>query len=228
MLFRYVLALFVALVISGCAVKPQNPIAFDSQKIISNSTRVGVVMTPMPVVDTRFPGADCLLCMAAASVANNALTTHVKTLPLEDLPLLKIEVVKSLKAKGLQVVDLDTPLDLSKFPDVRNSEPGFSKKDFSSLKSQHNIDKLLVLSIAAVGVHRNYSAYIPTGAPYSTVQGVGYIVNLNDNSLDWYEPVTIRKFAEQNWDEPPKFPGLTNAYYQAIEMAKDAFTRVFK
>jgi hypothetical protein len=27
--------------------------------------------------------------------------------------------------------------------------------------------------------------------------------------------------AQGEWDEPPKFPGLTTAYYQAIELAKD-------
>jgi hypothetical protein len=79
-----------------------------------------------------------------------------------------------------------------------------------------------------VGIHRNYASYVPTGAPHSTIQGVGYIVNLKDNSLEWYQPVTIKKFTDQNWDEPPKFPALTNAYYQAIEMAKDAYIGTFK
>jgi hypothetical protein len=31
------------------------------------------------------------------------------------------------------------------------------------------------------------------------------------------------KSAESTWDEAPTFPGLTNAYYQALELAKDAF-----
>jgi hypothetical protein len=57
------------------------------------------------------------------------------------------------------------------------------------------------------------------------LQGVGYIVNLKNNTYEWYLPVLVTKAADQNWDEPPKFPGLTNAYFQALEIGKDSFLR---
>src|SRR5438105_4512456 len=40
-----------------------------------------------------------------------------------------------------------------------------------------------------------------------------------------YEDLQELKNADKAWDEPPKFPGLTNAYYQALELGKDQFRK---
>ena len=34
--------------------------------------------------------------------------------------------------------------------------------------------------------------------------------------------------ADGAWDEPAKFPGLTNAYFQVVELGKDEVLRPFK
>ena len=47
------------------------------------------------------------------------------------------------------------------------------------------------------------------------------MVNLKTNAYEWYSPIDINKAAAM-WDQPPKFPDLTNAYFQAIELGKDA------
>uniref|UniRef100_UPI0040373C9F hypothetical protein n=1 Tax=Methylophilus sp. TaxID=29541 RepID=UPI0040373C9F len=100
-------------------------------------------------------------------------------------------------------------------------------KDFSSFKQKYNIHKLVVIEINSLGFVRTYAAYIPTSDPKGTLQGVGYMVNLADNTYDWYLPVTVTKSAESNWDEPTAFPGLTNAYFQAMEIGKDSFLSPF-
>jgi hypothetical protein len=85
----------------------------------------------------------------------------------------------------------------------------------------------LVISITSLGFLRTYSAYIPTSPPKGLLEGVGYMVNLKTNNYEWYERVTIIKSADGNWDEPPQFPGLTNAYFQTLELGKDSFLRTF-
>jgi len=35
------------------------------------------------------------------------------------------------------------------------------------------------------------------------------------------------KSAEARWDEPPKHPGLTKAYFQALEVGKETLTKPF-
>jgi len=79
-----------------------------------------------------------------------------------------------------------------------------------------------------VGVERSYSSYIPNGSPHAYLTGKGYLVNLSNNTYEWYRPVRIVRGAEgDKWDEPPKFPGLTNAYFQVLEMSKDEFVKPF-
>ena len=80
-----------------------------------------------------------------------------------------------------------------------------------------------MIDITALGFTRTYSAYIPTSDPKALLRGAGYIVNLNNNTYEWYMPVIITKSADKNWDEPTKFPGLTNAYFHALELGKDRF-----
>jgi hypothetical protein len=105
--------------------------------------------------------------------------------------------------------------------------PNTARKDFSALKKKHNLDKILVINISSLGIWRNYSAYIPNGDPKAVVKGQGYLVNLKSNTYDWYQPVDVAKSAGGKWDEEPKFPGLTNAYFQAIELGKDVFLKTF-
>jgi hypothetical protein len=213
--------------LGGCASTPQFPVALSKEVLAVKTTKVGVAMTALPKVDTQFPGAGCLLCLAAASIANQSLTAHVQTLTPEDLPQLKTEVAKLLRAKGLDAIVIDEPLNVRGLPDFSAKEPNFARKDFSSLKAKYQVDKLVVIDVTALGAWRSYASYIPSGDPKAVFMATGYLVNLGNNALDWYRPLQIYKSADQKWDEPPKFPGLTNAYYQAIELGKDAITKPF-
>lgn len=216
------LLLVASAVLAGCATPPQPPLAMKAE-MLSSKARVGVAMAPLPKVDTRFPGADCLLCLAAASVANNSMTNHVQTLKADELLELKLEVAELLKGKGLEPRVIDEPIELKTLPEV-DAKPGFARRDFAALKAKYGVDKLFFVDVTAVGVWRNYASYIPTAEPKATVQGAGYVIDLNTGAYDWYAPIAIFKAGAGRWDEPPAFPGLTNAYYQAIEAAKDTVT----
>ena len=95
------------------------------------------------------------------------------------------------------------------------------RRDFSALRAKYGIDKLLVLDITATGVSRPYSSYIPAGLPVSMVSGLAMIVDLKTNTFNWYLPLTTTRQADGAWDEEPKFPGLTNAYFQTVETVRD-------
>lgn len=221
-----ILLAVITIFTAGCA-QMQTPVSLTNDAIISNSGRIGVAMTPLPKPDTYFPGANCLLCIAAASVANSSLTAHAKTLQHEDLPNLKNEVANLLRKKGANVVVIAEELDVLALPSSEMRELNYARKDFSSLRQKHNIDKVLVFQIGELGFVRNYSAYIPASDPKSLLNGVGYIIDLKTNKYDWYQPIMISTSASRNWDEPPKFPGLTNAYFQTIELGKDRFLQPF-
>lgn len=214
----------IAVGLGGCATRPPSPVSLAEDSLNSQTGRLGVAMTALPKVDTEFPGAACLLCLAAAATANSSLTAHANTLPYEDLPKLKNEVadlIRSKKKANVTVIPED--LKVGELADYGTVGPNIARKDFSPLKQKYKIDKLLVIDITALGFTRPYSAYIPTSDPKALLRGAGYIVNLNNNTYEWYMPVIITKSADKNWDEPPKFPGLTNAYFQALELGKDRF-----
>ncbi|MDF2447260.1 MAG: hypothetical protein K0S46_2496 [Moraxellaceae bacterium] len=230
MKIRFAAALVAAAAfLSGCAVTPQQPIAFAPAKLKEAPARqVGVVMTKLPKVDTAFPGAGCLLCYAAAATANGSLTRHTASLTHEDLPQLKTMVVDQLTRDGVAAKAIDEELDVAKLPKAKVKGPNLAKRDFTQLKEKYGVDQLLVIELQTIGFVRNYSAYVPLSDPKATFAGSGYMVDLNDNSLQWYREVLIQKAADGAWDEPPAFPGLTNAYYQALELGKDDILTALK
>lgn len=215
-----------ALILAGCAATPpQQPIAMNRTALHGQGTRVGVAMK-VPKVDTSFPGAGCLLCIAAASAANSSLTTYTQKLPSDDIVRIRSDLADLLRKKGYTPTVLPDDFAVDNLP---KSEGGPNKPthDFSSLRSKYQIDKLIVVQINQLGISRNYASYIPTGEPQSVVSGVGYMVNLTDNSYEWYQPITQARTAGGPWDEAPNFPGLTNAYFQAVEGARDTVLKPF-
>ncbi len=204
--------------LTGCA-SPQMRLPLSPQAVATPGVKVGIVMTATPAPNTRFPGADCLLCLAAAELTNATLGTYTKTLAVDDLPKIKGALAERLKRNGATVTMIDA-LDVSALPNF-DTKVNFARKNFASVKQQYGVDKLVVIAIEFAGIERAYSSYIPAGDPKAAIRGTAYMVNLTDNTYDWYEPIAVLKASDAKWDEPPVFPGLTNAYFQSIEMVRD-------
>lgn len=220
--------LFLVALLAGCAAPPQTSVGLASDYFSAPRTgRIGVAMAALPKPDTNFPGADCLLCLAAASVANSDMSSAVATWSTADLNPLKAELVAALAARGQQAVAIDEDLKMDAVPDRSDPQPGFARKDFTSFRQKAGVDRLLVVDIGALGAWRNYAAYIPSGPPRAVFKAQAYIVDLATHKLEWYERFDLGRGAEGNWDEPPKFPGLTNAYFQVLEEGKDAIKMPF-
>ncbi|MFT3955963.1 MAG: hypothetical protein QM722_16720 [Piscinibacter sp.] len=214
--------------LAGCATAPQNPVTLNGGALAAPNARIGVAMTALPKVDTSFPGASCLLCIAAASMANSTLTTHANTLPPEDLARLKELLAEQLAKKGTQAKVIAEPLKIDDLPSASAQGTNLARKDFTGLAKAHDVDKLLVVAIHTLGFERSYAAYIPSGDPKAVVRGVAFMVDLKTNAYDWYQPLNVLRASDGAWDEPAKFPGLTNAYFQAVELGKDEVLKPFR
>lgn len=221
----WLLGLIVLL--AGCAAPQQSFVNLPADYFTSGKGSIGVVATPLPTPDTYFPGAHCLLCLATASMTNNAMTTAVRQWPTDDLKNLKEEVAALLRAQGQTVVVIDEPIKVADLPARNAPQAGFAPKDFSSIKAPAKLDRLLVIEYRSLGAVRNYSAYIPTGAPRATFEAHAYIVDLSTHKFELYDMISRDGLVQGNWDESPKFPGLANAYFTAIEEGKDAIKRPF-
>jgi len=218
----------VAVLVVGCAAPIQSIVELNKSALNAKSGKVGVVMTPLRKADTRFPGADCLLCMATASILNTSLTSYTQKLPPEGLPELKGTLAELIRKNGGEVVVITDELKLDELPDFASKGPNIALKDFSGLKKKYAIDKILVLDVPVLGMYRQFSGYIPTSDPRAEFEIKGYLVNLSNNTYEWYQKFSEAKGANGNWDEPPNFPGLTNAYFQVLEMGKDKLVGTFQ
>jgi hypothetical protein len=153
------------------------------------------------------------------------LSKHAETLTTDDLSRLRQRIADALAKRGATVKVIAEPVNVEALPQAATDAPGFARKNFSALKQKYGVDKLLVIEIHQLGFERTYTAYIPTSDPKALFRGVGYIVDLRTNKLEWYQPVDVRKSADGQWDEPARFPGLTNAYFQALEIGQDTLVR---
>lgn len=223
------LTAFCLLLLGGCVSAPQKPIELSQNTLSAKSGRVGVAMTALPKVDMHIIGADCIVCYAVVAAKNSSLTKHAQTLPYEDLPKLKNDILDMIRKKGADAILISEPIDIDALLSNRNGGQNIAEKDFAPLKTKYMVDKLLLIDIKTLGFRRFYNNYFPTTDPEAVLTGAGYIVNLNNNAYEWYlPPVYITMHADKNWHEPPQFPGLTNAYYQVLELAKDRYMKPFR
>jgi len=221
------LFLLASMQLCGCASNPQLPVTFADGALTAQSGRFGVAMTALPKVDTSFPGAGCLLCLATAATANSSLTKHAHMLTAEDMLMLKDGVADRLRKRGLEVTVVAENLSVKQLQDFSGGGFNFAKKDFRVLKDKYKVDHLVVIDITSLGFVRNYSSYISTGDPTAELIGTISVVNLSTNAYDFFLQINQMKGAEGAWDEPPDFPNLTNAYYSVVESGKDAVQHPF-
>jgi len=178
-------------------------------------------------VGMSFPGADCLLCIAAAALNHTDLRAHVGKLPLEDLPKLKQMLAEKLARRGIKVKVIDEPLKIGDIPKVSTEDDLRAKRDFTVFAKRNEVDRVLVLDLRQIGVERNYQVYVPVAPPRAVVRGEAYLVNTSNGQYEWFHKIDVVRTPSGEWSEPPQFPGLTNAYFEALEVAKDELLKPF-
>lgn len=211
----------LALVLTACGSTPQPTVQLQSNQVGTDKKVAFVYVGPEDTAaTTHIYGAGCLLCYGVASALTSSLDKHLEgTIDATELNALKDLVIQEYRQynSDMQVVTLNTPINkLKKF----KGELGFAEKDFRPLKDTLNADVLVVFELYEHGAYRSFSEYIPNGDPQGYVSGKLYTVDLSTNAYIQYLVIDQKVQPEGLWDEPPTFPGVTNAYYQAIENAK--------
>ncbi len=221
--FGAAFALGVAVLLAGCAGPVQQPVNLQADYFSAGKAkqgRMGVILADLPKPDTQFPGAGCLLCLAFANGAHSSLNKEVQAFSTAELLPLPGQLVDLLKKQGIDAVLIQGPLKVADLPDLGGDTTNKSRKSFAALKAKHQLDRLLVVDITALGVWRSFSAYVPTDVPRAVLYGNVSLIDLSTHALEWYLPLSLSRGAEGAWDEP-KFPGLTNAYFQVLETGMD-------
>lgn len=227
MKFPLWVGLVLATFLSGCASFRQPPVVLDPQALHASRGKIGVAMTAVPTPSVVVQGADCVLCILLAKQMLSLVSKQAETLPVDDLKRLKAEVAERLRARGLDAVALDEDFDWKQYPEVEKKVPGIATHDLRDLQRRNGINQLVLLQVFQLGFHRKYATYFPSSDPVAQVAGQGMMIQLDSGRLTWYQDVLTRKEARGDWDEQPHYPGLTNAYFQAVEAARDAFLQPF-
>ena len=203
----------------GCAVTPQNNVNFSPAFWENKEQSIGVYVTELPEVKGHISGAGCLLCLATASAINSDLNTHMKEQSNADLSDIQTLLVASLNERGINAKPVAGPIDISKLAKYSSQEVNAARKDFTSLSEELNVDQLMVVSINTLGTMRNFANYVPVGDPFATFNAVMYVVDTKTNTYNFYEAINLAQYSETPWKEE-NFPGVTNAYYTALELGK--------
>ncbi len=219
-LTRVLAVVLILALLGGCATAPQNKIDFSSQELAGANQKIGVIRSKIPEVAAEFPGADCLLCIAAALANHSSFRDHVKSLSSSDLAVLHDAVVSRLRAKGLEVVKLSDEIDVRKLDSVKEVRDGFAKNNFSSFQAR-GLTSLVVVDFKTVGFRRSHQNYFPSEPMKARVVAEVYMVRLADGKLLWFERYDLLKGTSGEWDNKPKFPEITNAFYSLVEEFKD-------
>ena len=159
---------------------------------------------------------------------NTSLTSHIQTLSVNDLENLDTELAKLLSNHSADVRLIKSTIDIEKLENFETEALNFSDKDHRPLRATLGIDKLAYINIYTAGSTRQYNAYVPIGPPTGSLYGRVYLIDLKTNKYDLYDELSFKINVHGEWDEPPAFPGVTNAFYQAIESARNNVLSSFR
>ncbi len=216
---KKIITLFLLITLVGCGTTPQPTVELQANHFTNKEKKIGFYFQRGDKATTHIFGASCLLCYGVASSLTSSLDKHLATLPVSDIDSLKTLIQDEFKERSDYVTTLDDPKLLDKLPKFKG-ELGFAKQDFRGLKDKFDIDVLVVANFDSFGAYRSFSSYVPNGDPQGYLKGVVYTIDLNTNQYLQYRLVDEKVQPEGLWDEPDDFPGVTTAYYQAIENVK--------
>ncbi len=210
----------------GCASVIPN---FDAKQNFwkDKSSSVGVAVVKIPVAKTHKSGTQGLLDLAINNSMSTDLDKHLATFDVTPIKKVTTKIVAYLTSRGINAKEIKKTIDVEKLKEFEGESSSSTKylavKNFTSLKSELGVDKLLLLSVDLIGTIRNYYGFIPTNSPtgYSLLRG--RVINLKTNELEWNQVVSKSVHYEgEDWDTPPNFPELTNALTKAYEQSRNS------
>lgn len=211
----------LTLLLAACGSTPQPTVALQSNNVGADKKVVFAYVGPEDANGTtHIYGASCLLCYGVAAGLTSSLDTHLETtVDASELEAIRDLVISEYRQHNndISVVTLDTKVSkLKKF----KGDLGFAPKDFRPFADKFDADVLVLLELTEHGAYRSFSGYIPNGDPQGYVRGLLSTIDLKTNAYIQYLVIDEKVQPDGEWDEPPTFPNVTNAYYQAIENVK--------
>jgi len=205
------------LALGGCAsVQPQIALKpeFKRQKQETVAIVVGKLHKPMSMK----VGAQGLLDIAINNAMASGLDKHLAGLDITRFNRVGQQFNSHLTEQGFARVQLIEDFDFASLPEFKEKGrgAGFAGRDFRGLAQRYQASKIITLNVASSGTLRAYYGFIPLEGPRARFMIEAQLVNLKDNSLEWYSTVDQVETVVGPWDQPEAYPNLTKAFYRAL------------
>jgi hypothetical protein len=214
------------ILLGAAACSTQQPLPLDAQ-FYGEKSPVAVLMAPLPQPGLFRIGQQGLLDMAINSEMTSDLGNYVEKLDVSEFKRTQTELASVLEQRGMTPVLVAEPVDAATLPPHEGEKKDFAPHDFRGLREKYHADRALFIEIKQLGFQRSYYGFVPTSDPVAILRGTAMVVDLRTNGLLWYQPLAETRPADGAWDNPPDYPGLTNALYQTMENARRSIVGVF-
>ena len=233
-ILKYTAVLLIVIAMSGCAaITPNFGVKKDFWQ--NKSATIGVAVAKLPKAQAVKAGTQGLLDIAINNANADDLEKALNTVDISTVRQMAAKMSAYLAQKGFRVKQIAAPIDVEKLTDneKQNDEAKgifYSKKNFAALKTSLGVDKLVLISVNAVGTIRSYYGFIPLGDPSGYAALNGTVINLSNNQMEWNQIVTQTVAHDAgDWDTPPNFASLTKAmklaYGQSQSILLNDFTQ---
>lgn len=219
--------------IVGCATVTPD-FAVEKEFWDENSKTIGIATAKLPKPAAHKAGAQGLLDVAINDSMSSDLDSHLAQLDIaSSITEMTNKMEAYLRGKGYNVKLINEPIDLESLPELKqeqnnNSNHHHANLDFQNLRDKYGIDKLVLIKVVRIGTIRSYYSFIPTSDPSGTAILNGQVIDLANNELEWSQTVSQNTpNLESEWDEPPNFPGLTNAMFTAYQQSQNMLLNHF-
>jgi len=207
---RFILIACGFIFLTGCATQKNMPLADSFWQ--TQHQKIAVVTTKAPEPKLYKMGSQSLIDVAISSTMTNGLDNYISHANLTWYRKLPLDFAAQLKQRNVYA---------KAYTEAMNIDP-------KNITGFGDSDKLLVIQLEAWGVVRNYSGFIPIGAPKAYCVLKGELINTKNNDILWRYQTTIKQPVQGEWDQPPNYPNIGNALTSAIQSAQqDLFDSFF-
>ena len=211
-------ALFLAAVLTSCATPPK-PIEL-TKDFWERKGVLGIATATYPkatAYTTGQQGVLDLLITRSGELPGFIEKMDVATL----LSAIPEDLSTKFRAQGFEVKQ-SFKLETSKFAKFEStpSQRFYADFDFRPVRQTEQVDRLLLITVEAIGTTRPYYGFLPTGPPKGMITWRGELIDLSTNELLWRytEAQTVPVY--DPWDEPPNYPRIVDAVTRAVDSAK--------
>lgn len=227
---RFIVGAGLFSLLSACAwnsVGPAGPVLALKEDFWSQTDRsVAVALAKLPDTAAHKSGVQMsLLDLAVNEVMASELNAALRKITLTDsYGQARGEIVKRMQEKGMKAFLFKETIDADALQDfgANDESRAYAKKDFRALKAEIGADRLLLVTVVAVGTQRAYHRFLPQGRPAAMLTARGEIIDLQTNELLWREQTSNVQAIDDPWDQPPDFQNVHVAVQKVILSARNS------